>query len=432
MRRLATNLDQYSDYSKIIQCLIQVIDKNHYLKKKHISECQNQSYCWDLIKQTLRWYFRYLEVLDTLLEKPIKKKNRELFLLLMISLVRIDHLKESNHHVVNHSVDLAKALNYSWASGLVNKILRKYISDKAHYESLYKNKPSLMMAHPGWLLKAIKNSWPDQLNSIVLSNQSIPEKWLNVSSANQAQVLLSKYEDQISKTDLIDTAFKINNQSVLNDIVSTHDNWGYIQDLSAQMIHLVLKQLPKPKKVLDACAAPGGKTYILLRDFPDAELTCADIDNVRIGILNENLNRFCKPDANITVFSQDWCKNSSMLMEKFDLIVLDAPCSGSGIIKRHPEKKFNPWDLSDLCSIQAKMLKNLWANLATGGHLIYSTCSILREENSDQISSFVDKKEDVEVVHFTLPVGLKLAFGWQILPNHEMDGHYFVVLKKLS
>lgn len=432
MRRLTTNLDQYSDYFKIIRCLIQVIDKKHYLKKKHVNECQNQDYCWDLIKQTLRWYYRYIEVLNGLLEKPIKKKNRELELLLIVGLVRINHLQEPNYHVVNHSVDLARALKFQWADALVNKVLRQYILDQKHYEKLYKNKPSLMMAHPGWLIKATKKSWPEHLESIVLSNQCIPQKWLNISSSQKAQHLLSKYKDQVSTTDILDTALMINHHSVLDDIVNTHDDWGYIQDISAQMIHFVLKQIPKPNKVLDACAAPGGKAYILLRDFPNISLTCTDVDDVRLATLNQNLKRFNIANQDISVLKKNWCEDDDDMGCLFDLVVLDAPCSGSGVIKRHPEKKFNPWDLSSLCQVQSEMLKNLWSNLVAGGYLIYSTCSILQEENSDQILSFISSREDVEVKLFSLPVGLQADVGWQILPSQAMDGHYFVILKKLS
>ena len=432
MRRLTTNLDQYSDYIKIIRCLIQVIDKNHYLKKKHIDDCQNKGYSWDLIKQTLRWYYRYIEVLNGLLEKPIKKKNRELELLLITSLVRINHLQESNHHVVNHSVDLARALKLKWADALVNKVLRQYILNQNNYEELYKNKPSLMMAHPGWLIKAIKKSWPEHLESIVLSNQCIPQKWLNTSSSQKAQSLLSKYKDQLSTTDTLDTALKINHHSVLDSIVNTDDDWGYIQDISAQMIHLVLKQIPKPNNVLDACAAPGGKAYVLLRDFPDISLTCTDVDDVRLGMLDQNLKRFNSTNKNISVIKKNWCEDDHNMDCLFDLVVLDAPCSGSGVIKRHPEKKFNPWDLSSLCQTQSEMLKNVWSSLTVGGFLIYSTCSILQEENSYQILSFISSRNDVEVKLLNLPVGLQSDVGWQILPNQEMDGHYFVILKKLG
>lgn len=208
MPRLIDN-NQYIYYIKTINCLIQVIDKKHYLKNTHVSFHNNPHYFWDITKQTLRWYYRYLEVLTDLLDTPIKKKYRQLEMLLIIGLVRIDCLNEANHHVVKHSVDLTRALNMSWSAALVNKVLRKYIRENDRYKALYTNKQSLMMAHPGWLIRAIKNDWPQKWHEVVLSNQCIPTKWLNVTSSNQRIGYQKKYSDQVSTTEMVDTALKV-------------------------------------------------------------------------------------------------------------------------------------------------------------------------------------------------------------------------------
>ncbi|MEE2770511.1 MAG: transcription antitermination factor NusB [Pseudomonadota bacterium] len=427
---MTNNNDHYTNYIIIIQCLIQVVDKKHYLKKKHADFHQNPHYFWDITKQTLRWYFRYLEVTNQLLTKPLKRKHRSLELLIIIGLVRIDHIKEPDHFIVKHSVELAKKMNYQWAAGLVNKVLRRYLEEKETFHNLYKTKQSLIIAHPGWMIKAIKNSWPNQWLEIVVSNQAIPVKWLNVYNFNECGKLKEKYEGLVSESGLIDTALKLNNQTVLSDMINHQPNIGYIQDLSAQMMHLILKQLPSPGKVLDACAAPGGKSFILLRDFPNIHLTCADIDPGRLNILKENLSSYTKQNK-IDLLEKDWCSGESGPAETYDLIMLDAPCSGSGVVKRHPEKKFNPWDLNKLCSIQKVLLNKLWAKLEVGGHMIYSTCSILKEENSLQIGAFLSESLNAKTVDVILPAGFKDEFGWQILPTTEMDGHYFMVLKKL-
>lgn len=431
MLRLATNIDQYKEYIKIIQCLIQVVDKKHYLKKTHADGHGNPHYFWDLIKQTLRWYYRYLEVLDDLLEKPLKPKYRKLEMLLILGLVRIDCLNEQDHYIVHHSVEVSKSMGASWAAALVNKVLRSYLRDKERFHDLYQHKQSLMMAHPGWLIRSIKKSWPDDWFNIVLSNQSIPLKWLNVTSNEQKKHLLSKYEQQLTASPLISTALHVHNYEVMNELMVKRDYWGYIQDISAQMLHLVLKQLPKPRNVLDACAAPGGKTFILLRDYKDIHLTCADVDLSRIEVLKENIARFSET-KDLTIIQKDWVCDGFVATQSYDLIVMDAPCSGSGTIKRHPEKKFNPWDLNALVSIQKTMLKNLWQCLKPGGYLVYATCSLLRDENALQIASFLSEQKDGVSVDIELPVGSEDVYGWQILPNAEMDGHYFAVLKKLG
>ena len=328
-------------------------------------------------------------------------------------------------------MDLAKELGFSWAASVVNKVLRRYLREKEKFTTLYLTKPSLMMAHPGWLIKAVKDAWPDCWEDIILSNQCIPLKWLNVASQEQKTHLLAQFGPQISESKLVSTALSIHKNEIIKAFFDKGHNWGYMQDVAAQMLSLVIKQLPKPKKVLDACAAPGGKAFILLRDYDDIDLTCVDVDVARIEVLKQNIDRFAS-QKKVSIIQKDWLSNTDQEAGLFDLIVLDAPCSGSGIIKRHPEKKFNPWDLNELIPIQQKMLENIWHTLNPGGHLIYATCSILRKENALQIEAFIAGHKDVEVVDIHLPTGLKETFGWQLLPRSEMDGHYFAVLKKSS
>lgn len=431
MASLNKNIDDNNDLCRAIEQLVRVIDKQSFLNRQDAAGYANPHYFWDISKQTLRWYLRYLEVLNTLLDVPLKKKYRLLEMLLIIALVRIEHLKEPDHYIVNHSVAIAKKLNFQWASGLVNRILRTYLRERLDYQRRYQLKPSLKFAHPGWLIKAYKNSHPSNWEAIVLSNQMKPKTWINTFSINHKKTLEASLNDAQFPFDDLTNSFYVEDAQIATKWVSQNKGY-YIQDVSAQLLTLVLKQVPKPYSILDACAAPGGKTFILMRDFPDSKLLCSDVSTSRLETLVANLSCYTQR-RNFSIKQINWCDENILLENQFDLIVFDAPCSGSGIVKRHPEKKFHPWNLEVLLETQTSCLRNLWSHLKAGGHLIYSTCSVLVEENDLQMERFLNKADgDREEQVFSLPLGFKSKFGWQILPNENQDGHYFCILKKLG
>jgi 16S rRNA (cytosine967-C5)-methyltransferase len=192
-----------------------------------------------------------------------------------------------------------------------------------------------------------------------------------------------------------------------------------------------LHALPDVGSALDACAAPGGKSFILLKHYAHLKLTCADVDEARLATLMSNLAPIKSP---IPVCF--WIKDALSPTPKphrltYDLVLLDAPCSGSGVMKRHPEKKYQPWRLGPLVEVQKKLLETLWESVTPGGHLLYATCSILPEENEKIIDAFLSEHANgAALVDVALPIGFKCKSGWQILPSSSHDGHYFALIKK--
>lgn len=433
MKRIANLSDktkQYTDVIRIVNDLIRVIDDGHFLKKEYADKANNPNYFWDLTKQTLRWYPRYINVLNQLLNKPIKKKYRKLEMLLVTSLVRLEHLKDPDYFVVKESVEIVKKMGYNWAQALVNRTLREYLRDQERFRKQYCLDEALKFAHPDWIFNAIKSTWPNHYSEILVANQEKPVRWINVVSKARFDEMLSAYKGRIISYPWSDHSIGVCEHGDFLDFLKNRGDQGYIQDLSAQMLDEVLKHVDSPKCALDACAAPGGKAFVLLGKYPNLFLTCTDIDQGRICILDENMKKFSF-GSRVEIVQQDWLAPPKTKTE-YDLVVLDAPCSGSGIVKRHPEKKYQPWDLEGLLETQKTLLEHVWPFVRPGGFLVYSTCSILREENNHQIKLFIESKEHAEIVGLNLPIGFGEDYGWQILPSEYHDGHFFSLIQKLS
>ena len=421
-------------YIAVINQAIQSIDHGKTLRKDRFKAMDDMAYTWELLMQTLRWYPRYEWVLTQLLHKPIKEKYRPLQMLLVVAFVRLDCLSEANHHVVNHTVELAKGLGYGWASAMVNQVLRAFLRQQDSLHQSFETNDVLRFAQPQWVISSFKKRWPTHFEAILASLHQKPRHWVNCYREIDKQTLKRALKDHIETVALGGEDFTcLSGLNVKSLLEQTQGSALYIQDLGAQMLSFFLRNLTGVGSALDACAAPGGKSFILLKHFPAVKLTCADIGEERQAKLIENLTSI-HHDHPICF----WLKDALMPLPKcyqlaYDLVLLDAPCSGSGVMKRHPEKKYQPWRLGPLVETQKKLLCELWQGVSPGGYLVYSTCSILPEENEKVIGAFLDDHaDDAEPVEVELPIGFKRKFGWQILPSELSDGHYFVLIKKLS
>lgn len=383
----------------------------------------------------LRHYYQLEALLKQLMNKPLKAKEADLEVLLIVGLYQLKFLSVPQHVVLNETVNAAKQLGKSWATGLVNGILRQFLREQDSLSAI--KSPSLeeQYNHPAWLIEAIKEAWPTQWQTILAANQAHPPMTLRV---NVNRTSVADYEKLLQEKDIpVVTAPYANSALTLVSPTSVEQlpffKEGYIsvQDAASQMAAILL-DCPADARVLDACAAPGGKTCHLLEHYSAIkELVAVDIDADRVTKIKENLGRL-KLKATLKI--GDACQPKKWWDgQLFDRILCDAPCSATGVIRRHPDIKYlrEESDLESLPSQQLAILTALWPLLKTGGKLVYSTCSILPQENANVIARFLQQEPTANIEIIKAEWGIQQSFGRQILPGQDgMDGFYYAVLTK--
>ncbi len=383
---------------------------------------------------TLRWYPQLDGVAQLLLRKPFKRKDGDVFALLLVGLYQLMHLRVAPHAAVSLSVSAVDDLGKSWAKGLVNAVLRGYQRDPALLARAC-TAPGAQLAHPDWLLAAFKRDWPDHWQAIAQANNARPPMTLRV---NQRRVERDAYMAQLEQKSLLARASDFAPDALTLDqpidvlhLPEFARGWVSVQDAAAQLAAQLLDAQPG-ERVLDACAAPGGKTaHILERQPALAELVAVDRDAQRMRRVSENLQRLELPARCVVadaVATADWWDG-----RPFDRILLDAPCTATGVIRRHPDIKVlrRAADVAGLVAQQARLLHALWPLLQEGGTLVYATCSVLREENELQMQNFLNAHVHAQVVPVASAWGHACAVGRQILPGEaDMDGFYYAILRK--
>lgn len=379
----------------------------------------------------LRWYWRLNPLLALLTRKPIK--DDRIRMIALIGFYQIGHMRVAPHAAVSETVE---AVQYdAWAKPLINAILRNYQRNREELESQLDASPSSALAHPQWLYDKIRRDWPDQVESILKANNEHPPLTLRANltkgSREQFQVKLNEAGMASLSLEQVPTAI------VLAEATSTELIPGFksgelsVQDAAAQIAATLLDLAPG-QRVLDLCAAPGGKTCHILEACPElSELVALDVDAVRLERVKSNLTRGGLTAHLITgdaTQPSSWWDGSP-----FDRILVDAPCSATGVIRRHPDIKVlrKPQDIARLAETQRMILEAAWTMLAPGGTLVYATCSVLRQENSDVISAFL--REHPEAKESLLPeiFGQAQPHGRQILPGTDgMDGFFYARLEK--
>lgn len=402
-----------------------VIEKN---------DAKNRAFIQELCFGVLRWY-NLLEVnLEQLMDKPLKQKDSEVKQLLLVGLYQIIYQQTPNHAAVSECVNACDDLKKTWAKKLVNAVLRRFIREQ---ESLLSTINSYQIfSHPKWIIEELKSDWPNDFKNILEANQLQAPLTLRV---NQTKIDRDEYLKKLSSNSVEAVACKYSyfgvqlNKSQDIRTLPGYDNGLFsVQDEAAQFAAILL-DLEKSQRVLDACAAPGGKTSHCLELLSgQIELIAIDNNNQRIKRVEENLKRL---DLNATTIvgdaskPQEWWDN-----ELFDRILLDVPCTASGIIRRHPDIKFlrQQQDVTNIISEQKTILDKIWPLLKTGGKLLYSTCSIFKVENDDQIQSFLERHQDAQLQNINVNWGNKTPYGIQIFPGQDnMDGFYYSCIVKI-
>lgn len=384
---------------------------------------------------TFRWYIQLEYILNQLLDKKIKKKDSRLKYLILIGLYQLRFMRIPPHAVVSETVNTCKKINMLWAKGLVNAILRRYIRESEQVDTSLEKDESIKTSHPKWFIDQLRQDWPEHWQSILAANNLKPPMYLRVNKKHQNR---KTYLSKLDEASLKGTATAYSDDGILLDAaVDVQQLPGFnegdvsVQELAAQLC-VDLLDLKSGHNVLDACAAPGGKSaHILETETALKSLTCVEKETNRTERLVETLQRL-KLDAKVKTSDinnlDNWWDK-----EKFDRILLDAPCSATGVIRRHPDIKClrTKDEVDHINTLQKELLNTLWQTLKPKGLLLYVTCSILQQENRHVIESFINDNDDCELKPIEAKWGLDTEYGRQILTGqNNMDGFFYACLKK--
>ncbi|MCS5586614.1 MAG: 16S rRNA (cytosine(967)-C(5))-methyltransferase RsmB [Gammaproteobacteria bacterium] len=379
-----------------------------------------------LVFGTIRFYHQLNDIVTDLLDHSLKKEDLDIHCLMLLGAYQILHSKVATHASVFETVNVAVDLNKDWAKGLINAILRQ----------IDRNKEKLLAqthySHPTWMVKKIKQNYPDNFEKILEQNNIQAPMTIRV----HPKYPIADYQQQLSDLSIASQMLEVASQTlVLNKPVGVYDlpdfeaGSCYVQDASPQLSAPLLDP-QNTDLILDACSAPGGKTTHLSELAPNAQIIALDSDEQRLERVKQNAQRF--NISNIEIIRGDAQEKNWWDGKHFDKILLDAPCSATGVIRRHPDIKLlrKPRDVTALVELQAQILDNLWKMLKPGGVLLYATCSILKAENEFQIADFLHGHDDASEIKIDLDWGIKTVVGKQQLPSHEFDGFYYAKVRK--
>ena len=417
-----------------------VMDKGNSLsdalpsEQKRVAD-KDQALLQEICFGAIRLFPRYDALANQLFSKKMKGKQRVFHHLLIVGLYQIEQMRIPEHAAVGETVQATNALKAPGLKGLINACLRNFLRNRQTLESKITN-DVVTYSHPSWFIKRIKNAYPTDWKSILENNLQRAPMWLRVHQSNQD---VEDFISQLKEADIEYSQPLTNPSSILLEKPKSVERLpgfeqGYfaVQDAAAQHAAILL-EAQNDELVLDACTAPGGKACHIL-DLANCKLVAADVDEVRLGRVKENLQRL---QLTADLVCGDLSDASTLASyPQFDRILLDAPCSATGVIRRHPDIKWlrRNEDIEQLATLQRQILNTMWQKLKPGGTLLYATCSILPEENKLQMLSFLAENPDAEwqPIDNVLNKNESIdAPGWQILPGeHSMDGFYYCRLKK--
>ena len=389
----------------------------------------------ELAYGTLRWLIRLQAIARHLLSKPLRPKDADVSALLLLGLYQLLYMRIQDHAAVAETVSAVTALSKPWHRDLINACLRRFLRERDHILTQVDTDPAIAHSHPHWLLTQLQCEWPDHWRAIVSANNERPPMVLRVNClrTTREQYLQRLQAAGIAATPLArsDSGVLLEQPMAVTALPDFVNGWVSVQDEAAQLAPALLDLQPG-QRVLDACAAPGGKLCHMLERCPDmAEIVALDKEPLRLRLIEQNLRRL---RLRARVIAADASKPKGWWDgQTFDRILVDAPCSATGVIRRHPDIKLhrNAADVSALSQQQAAILGGVWPLLAPKGKLLYVTCSILAAENEQQVKRFLAQHADATVAPLRLPFTLPGDAGAHILPGQEgMDGFYYACLQK--
>jgi 16S rRNA (cytosine967-C5)-methyltransferase len=389
-----------------------------------------------LLHEGARWWLRYVAALPHLLDKPLASREREIEALLVLGLIQIQVMKMPEYAAVAATVQAARNLRKPGFAGLINAILRRWLRERDTLMPLIDADAATRSAHPQWLLDLFAKDWGDASSNIAEANNREAPLWLRVnakrSSRDNVIAQFATASIAVESVAGLSHALVLPTSADVTQLPGFSDGHFSVQDGAAQFAAGLLDLNPG-QRVLDACAAPGGKTAHIL-ESADVELLAIDRDERRLPRMRENLERLGLNRPRVSLRAADASQPSSWWDGKlFDRILLDAPCSASGIVRRQPDIKLHrrPTDIDAMRKTQASLLDALWPLLKPGGRLVYATCSVLADENAHQVSTFLSRRPDAHPTA-SRPENWRIAgAGSQNLPaEHGMDGFFYAVVEK--
>jgi 16S rRNA (cytosine967-C5)-methyltransferase len=383
----------------------------------------------------LRFYPKLQGISSQLLSKPLKEKDRDILMLLLLGIYQLSEMRIPDHAAVSTTVNATKALKKPWAKALVNGVLRQW--QRKQEQLLAQLTPAAALSHPEWLHKALTLAWPDHVEQIERANNQHPPMCLRVNRLHlSAQTYLEKLQAQNIEAHLCKVAqqgIRLSEAITVDKLPGFAEGQVSVQDEAPQLAATLLSLAPN-QRVLDACCAPGGKTCHILETEPELEeLIALDIDHQRLDRVEQNFERLQLQAQLIVGDAADpdsWWDGHS-----FDRILLDAPCSATGVIRRNPDIKLHrtAQDIEQLAALQLQILLALWKTLKPGGLLLYATCSILPDENEQVIARFCQQQIDSEHQAIEADWGIARDYGRQLFPvTNDHDGFYYALIAKKS
>lgn len=389
----------------------------------------------EIVYGVCRWYGELDYYASLLLQKPIRNKDRTAHFLLLVGIYQLKHMNIPAHAAVSETVAACQQLQKIWAKNLLNSCLRRWQREQSELE--VEPMQAQLLSHPHWLADELKTAWPEYWKLILEANNARPAMCLRVNQLQNSRddYLQALVDAHIKATadPLTKNGIKLIKPKAVSSLPGFSTGAASVQDTAAQLAAEILAP-EKGHSVLDACAAPGGKTAHLLEvGNNQIALDAVDISEHRTTQTKDTLDRL-KLSANVYCADAAQAASWPTPDNGYDKILIDAPCSGTGVIRRHPDIRHHRQltDIEQLEKTQYALLNNLWAYLKSGGHLLYMTCSVIPRENEQQIAKFLSLTESAEVLEFEHPSAIALNHGFQTLPGiHDMDGFYFCLLRKL-
>ena len=400
-------------------------------------DARDRGLAQDLAFGTARWQPRLALIAEKLLQKPFKAADHDVEALLLIGLYQLFYTRIPAHAAIGETVACVDKLKKTSLKGLLNAVLRNAQRDGEAICASLDSDPVLHTAHPRWLQKALKANWPEHWQAICAANNAHPPLILRVNRRLRSR---DAYLAELAAVGIAASPCTYSRDGIV--LAQACDVTGLpgfaaghvsVQDEAAQLAADLL-QLAPGQRVLDACCAPGGKTCHLLEAEPKlAHVLGVDLEAKRLVRVRENLARLGLEAELIAADGRDlasWWDG-----QPFQRILLDAPCSATGVIRRHPDIKLTRQasDITALATLQGELLDALWTTLEVGGILLYATCSVLPEENSDNIGAFLARTPGARELDIDGAFGLKQAHGRQLLPQVDgHDGFYYAKLIKIA
>ena len=390
-----------------------------------------------------RHYWSINAATKMMLDKPLPDKAKVVHYLICVGLFQLEHSDIQPHAAIHDTVEGCEALGFANLKGLVNALLRRYQRERDSLIAQLDQSDVTRLNHPKWLIKQLKKNWPQHWQGICADANQHPPMTLRVnthlSSRSDYSLTIKESGIEANECSISDHGINLSHPVSVDKLPKFDLGFCSVQDEAAQLAALILAPNPN-HKVLDACSAPGGKTGHLLEVTKgQSRVLALDADPLRLERVQQNLDRLAYKAQCVVGDAQspeDWWDG-----EPFDRILLDVPCSATGVIRRHPDIKLlrQKDDIAKLALLQQSILQKIWPLLKPGGQLLYATCSILSEENSNNIALFLQEQSDANLLPINERVTqliesshmIDTGYGWQLFPkqNHH-DGFFYSLLEK--